>query len=99
MGELPRSGGQAASSRRGRARRRQRHAYAGRSLVGRRIVDGQGKTADPLGGAQIIAIAIHGGAGAMARKKMTAAASRRYKAALLRALEAGYAVLKTGAAM
>ena len=30
---------------------------------------------------------------------MTAAASRRYKAALLRALEAGYAKLKTGSAM
>lgn len=47
----------------------------------------------------MIAIAIHGGAGAMARKKMTPAASRRYKTALLQALEAGYAVLRHGAAM
>jgi len=35
----------------------------------------------------------------MPRKKMTAAASRRYKAALTAALEAGYAVLKHGSAM
>ncbi|MBV9188977.1 MAG: isoaspartyl peptidase/L-asparaginase [Betaproteobacteria bacterium] len=35
----------------------------------------------------------------MPRKKMTAAASRRYKAALMQALEAGYAKLKTGSAM
>ncbi len=47
----------------------------------------------------MIALAIHGGAGALPRKKMTAAASRRYKTALLQALEAGYAVLKHGAAM
>ena len=47
----------------------------------------------------MIAIAIHGGAGAMSRRKMTAAASRRYKAALMQALDAGYAVLKHGSAM
>ena len=47
----------------------------------------------------MIGIAIHGGAGAMPRKQMTAAASRRYKAALMEALEAGYAKLKTGSAM
>jgi beta-aspartyl-peptidase (threonine type) len=48
----------------------------------------------------MIAIAIHGGAGAMPRRKMTPAASARYKAGLARALEAGHAVLaKHGSAM
>jgi L-asparaginase / beta-aspartyl-peptidase len=41
----------------------------------------------------LIALAIHGGAGAMPRRKMTPAAAARYKAGLARALEAGYAVL------
>jgi len=48
----------------------------------------------------LIALAIHGGAGAMPRQKMTPAASRRYKAGLSRALDAGHAVLaKHGSAM
>jgi L-asparaginase / beta-aspartyl-peptidase len=48
----------------------------------------------------LIAIAIHGGAGAMPRRRMTAAASARYRAGLARALDAGYAVLaKHGTAM
>lgn len=41
----------------------------------------------------MIAIAIHGGAGTLSRRKMTPAASERYKAGLSRALEAGHAVL------
>ena len=41
----------------------------------------------------MIALAIHGGAGAMARRKMAPAAAARYKAGLARALEAGHAVL------
>jgi beta-aspartyl-peptidase (threonine type) len=44
----------------------------------------------------LIALAIHGGAGAMPRRKMTPAASARYKAGLARALEAGYQVLEKG---
>jgi beta-aspartyl-peptidase (threonine type) len=40
-----------------------------------------------------IAIAIHGGAGTMARKDMTPAAQKRYRAGLASALEAGHAVL------
>jgi beta-aspartyl-peptidase (threonine type) len=44
----------------------------------------------------LIAIAIHGGAGALPRRKMTPAASARYKAGLARALGAGYEVLKAG---
>ena len=44
----------------------------------------------------MIAIAIHGGAGALPRRKMTPAASARYKAGLARALGAGYEVLKAG---
>jgi beta-aspartyl-peptidase (threonine type) len=46
----------------------------------------------------LIALAIHGGAGAMPRRKMTPAASARYKAGLARALEAGYQVLEKGGA-
>ena len=41
----------------------------------------------------MIAIAIHGGAGTLSRRKMTPAASARYKAGLSRAVEAGHAVL------
>ncbi|TMH65211.1 MAG: isoaspartyl peptidase/L-asparaginase [Betaproteobacteria bacterium] len=44
----------------------------------------------------MIALAIHGGAGAMPRRKMTPAAAARYKAALAHALEAGYEVLRRG---
>jgi beta-aspartyl-peptidase (threonine type) len=44
----------------------------------------------------LIALAIHGGAGAVSRRKMTPAASARYKAGLARALGAGYEVLKAG---
>jgi beta-aspartyl-peptidase (threonine type) len=44
----------------------------------------------------LIALAIHGGAGALPRRKMTPAASARYKAGLARALGAGYEVLKAG---
>ncbi len=48
----------------------------------------------------MIALAIHGGAGAMPRRKMTPAAAVRYKAGLARALEAGHAVLaRNGSAM
>jgi isoaspartyl peptidase/L-asparaginase-like protein (Ntn-hydrolase superfamily) len=47
----------------------------------------------------LIAIAIHGGAGAMPRRKMTPAASARYKAGLARALEAGYQVLEKGTSL
>src|SRR5207302_7557072 len=42
---------------------------------------------------ELIALAIHGGAGAMPRRKMTPAVAARYKAGLARALEAGHAVL------
>jgi beta-aspartyl-peptidase (threonine type) len=44
----------------------------------------------------LIALAIHGGAGAMPRRKMTPAAAARYKAGLAHALEAGYEVLRRG---
>lgn len=43
-----------------------------------------------------IAIAIHGGAGAIARREMTKSAQARYHAALERALDAGHQVLKGG---
>jgi len=43
-----------------------------------------------------IAIAIHGGAGAMPKREMTPGAQARYHAALQRALDAGYQVLKSG---
>jgi beta-aspartyl-peptidase (threonine type) len=43
----------------------------------------------------LIAIAVHGGAGAMPRRKMTPAAEARYKAGLARALEAGHEVLRS----
>jgi L-asparaginase / beta-aspartyl-peptidase len=42
----------------------------------------------------MIAIAIHGGAGAMPRREMTQASEARYHAALERAVQAGYAVLE-----
>jgi beta-aspartyl-peptidase (threonine type) len=45
-----------------------------------------------------IAIAIHGGAGAIPRREMTKASQARYHAGLERALEAGYRVLKEGGA-
>jgi beta-aspartyl-peptidase (threonine type) len=47
----------------------------------------------------LIAIAIHGGAGAMPRRKMTPALAARYKAGLARALAAGYEVLRTGTSL
>jgi L-asparaginase / beta-aspartyl-peptidase len=47
----------------------------------------------------LIAIAIHGGAGTIARRKMTPARAARYEKALARALEAGYEVLETGRAL
>jgi L-asparaginase / beta-aspartyl-peptidase len=47
----------------------------------------------------LIALAIHGGAGALAREVMSAARARRYRAALIRALEAGHAALKGGSAL
>jgi beta-aspartyl-peptidase (threonine type) len=43
-----------------------------------------------------IAIAIHGGAGTIRRSAMTAEAEAAYRAALTEALQAGYAVLKSG---
>jgi beta-aspartyl-peptidase (threonine type) len=42
----------------------------------------------------LIAIAIHGGAGAIPRREMTKSSQARYHAGLERALEAGYQVLK-----
>jgi beta-aspartyl-peptidase (threonine type) len=42
----------------------------------------------------LVAIAIHGGAGAIPRREMTQASQARYHAGLERALEAGYQVLK-----
>jgi len=45
-----------------------------------------------------IAIAVHGGAGAMPRRKLSAAAERMYRRGLERALEAGHAVLARGGA-
>ncbi|HET7363791.1 MAG TPA: isoaspartyl peptidase/L-asparaginase [Burkholderiales bacterium] len=47
----------------------------------------------------MIAIAIHGGAGTMARRKMTPALAARYERALGRALDAGFAVLKNGTSL
>ncbi|HET7175180.1 MAG TPA: isoaspartyl peptidase/L-asparaginase [Gammaproteobacteria bacterium] len=43
-----------------------------------------------------IAIVIHGGAGTIGRKDMTPEMDAQYRAALKQALEAGYAVLKSG---
>ena len=43
-----------------------------------------------------IAIVIHGGAGTISRKDMTPQKDKEYRAALKRALDAGYAVLKQG---
>ena len=43
-----------------------------------------------------IAIAIHGGAGAIARREMTKAMQARYHAGLERALDAGHRILKEG---
>src|SRR3954454_7648122 len=43
---------------------------------------------------KLVAIAIHGGAGAIPRREMTQASQARYHAGLERALEAGYQVLK-----
>jgi beta-aspartyl-peptidase (threonine type) len=43
-----------------------------------------------------IAIAIHGGAGALSRREMTKTIQARYHAALERALEAGHSILKEG---
>jgi beta-aspartyl-peptidase (threonine type) len=45
---------------------------------------------------ELVAIAIHGGAGAMPKRAMTKASEARYHAGLTRALEAGYRVLKKG---
>ncbi len=45
-----------------------------------------------------IAIVIHGGAGTITRKDMTPEMEAQYRAALKQALEAGYAVLKSGGA-
>jgi len=47
----------------------------------------------------LIALAIHGGAGTMARRKMTSALAARYEKALGRALDAGFAVLKNGSGL
>ena len=47
-------------------------------------------------GRNMIAIAIHGGAGTIRRSAMTAEAEAAYRAALTEALQAGYAVLKSG---
>ena len=47
----------------------------------------------------MIALAIHGGAGTMARRKMTSALAARYEKALGRALDAGFAVLKNGTSL
>jgi L-asparaginase / beta-aspartyl-peptidase len=43
-------------------------------------------------------IAIHGGAGTIRRGEMTAGETRRYRAALAQALQAGYAILTAGGA-
>lgn len=43
-----------------------------------------------------IAIAIHGGAGAIPRREMTKASQKRYHAGLERALDAGHAILQSG---
>jgi isoaspartyl peptidase/L-asparaginase-like protein (Ntn-hydrolase superfamily) len=47
----------------------------------------------------LIALAVHGGAGTMARRKMTSALAARYEQGLARALEAGFAVLKNGTSL
>jgi len=47
----------------------------------------------------LIALAIHGGAGTMARRKMTPALAARYENALAQALDAGFAVLKSGTSL
>jgi isoaspartyl peptidase/L-asparaginase-like protein (Ntn-hydrolase superfamily) len=44
----------------------------------------------------LIALAIHGGAGTMARRKMTSALAARYEKALGESLDAGHAVLANG---
>src|SRR3954463_5265408 len=102
MGRLPRSRRQSTPRRDSRAGRSPRHAQEGGALLCRGFgarphADPQARPAE----AKIItAIAIHGGAGAMPRRKMAPAASARYKAGLTRALEAGFAVLaKHGSAM
>ena len=41
-------------------------------------------------------IAIHGGAGTLPRSEMSGEAERNYRAGLLQAIEAGYAVLQKG---
>lgn len=43
-----------------------------------------------------IAIAVHGGAGTIARREMTQAAAGRYRSTLQKALDAGHSVLSTG---
>ena len=48
------------------------------------------------GGESKYVLVIHGGAGTMSKEKSTAEQRARYKAALRRALEAGYAVLRDG---
>ncbi|HZS66210.1 MAG TPA: isoaspartyl peptidase/L-asparaginase [Burkholderiales bacterium] len=47
----------------------------------------------------MIALAIHGGAGTLARRKMTSALAARYEKGLARALDAGLAVLQTGTSL
>lgn len=47
----------------------------------------------------MIALAIHGGAGTMARRKMTSALAARYEHALAQALDAGFKVLKRGSGL
>jgi beta-aspartyl-peptidase (threonine type) len=48
------------------------------------------------GAAPVVALAIHGGAGAMPRAEMTPEAEAQYRAGLDAALDAGYAVLERG---
>jgi len=50
----------------------------------------------PATGGKMFAIAIHGGAGTLSRKDMTAAQETEYRAGLNAALDAGYAVLDRG---
>ena len=47
----------------------------------------------------MIALAIHGGAGTLARRKMTSALAARYEKGLARALDAGFAVLRSGSSL
>ena len=47
----------------------------------------------------MIALAIHGGAGTLARRKMTSAFAARYEKALGRALDAGFETLKNGTSL